>query len=173
LSFHPLRVAAVDAVAADATCVPLEIPPELREAYAFRAGQYVTVRRMIENREERRTYSIVTPPGHGILKLGVRKQAGGRLSGELAQKLRPGELLDTAPPWGDSHRHQRRPRALYVAFGAVIVFTVWRSPPIFWHESPAAALRLSTAIAACREPCSWRKRWRSRIASSSVLPCTS
>jgi ring-1,2-phenylacetyl-CoA epoxidase subunit PaaE len=76
LSFHPLRVAAVDAVAEDATCVTLEVPPELREAYAFRAGQYVTVRRMIENREERRTYSIVTPPGHGILKLGM--QAGRR-----------------------------------------------------------------------------------------------
>lgn len=119
LSFHPLRVAAVDAVAEDATCVTLEVPPELREAYAFRAGQYVTVRRMIENREERRTYSIVTPPGHGILKLGIRKQAGGRMSGELAHKLRPGELLDIGTPMGRFHTAVSADREhSYVAFAA-------------------------------------------------------
>jgi ring-1,2-phenylacetyl-CoA epoxidase subunit PaaE len=119
LSFHPLRVAAVDAVAEDATCVTLEVPPELREAYAFRAGQYVTVRRMIENREERRTYSIVTPPGHGILKLGIRKQAGGRMSGELAHKLRPGELLDIGTPMGRFHTAISADREhSYVAFAA-------------------------------------------------------
>ena len=119
LSFHPLRVAAVDAVADDATCVTLEVPPELRDAYAFRAGQYVTVRRMIENREERRTYSIVTPPGHGILKLGIRKQAGGRMSGELAHKLRPGELLDIGTPMGRFHTAVNADREhSYVAFAA-------------------------------------------------------
>jgi ring-1,2-phenylacetyl-CoA epoxidase subunit PaaE len=119
LSFHPLRVAAVDAVAEDATCVTLEVPPGLREAYAFRAGQYVTVRRMIENREERRTYSIVTPPGHGILKLGIRKQAGGRMSGELAHKLRPGELLDIGTPMGRFHTAISADREhSYVAFAA-------------------------------------------------------
>ena len=119
LSFHPLRVAAVDAVAEDATCVTLEVPPELREAYDFRAGQYVTVRRMIENREERRTYSIVTPPGHGILKLGIRTQAGGRMSGELAHKLRPGELLDIGTPMGRFHTAISTDREhSYVAFAA-------------------------------------------------------
>jgi ring-1,2-phenylacetyl-CoA epoxidase subunit PaaE len=119
LNFHPLRVAAVEAVAEDATCVTVEVPPELRDAYAFRAGQYVTVRRMIENREERRTYSIVTPPGHGVLKLGIRRQAGGRMSGELAHKLRPGELLDIGTPMGRFHTAISAERELsYVAFAA-------------------------------------------------------
>ncbi len=119
LNFHPLRVAAVEAVAEDATCVTVEVPPELREAYAFRAGQYVTVRRMIDDREERRTYSIVTPPGHGVLKLGIRRQAGGRMSGELAHKLRPGELLDIGTPMGRFHTaiSAERERS-YVAFAA-------------------------------------------------------
>ena len=63
LNFHPLKVQSVDRVAEDAACVTVEIPPALREAFAFHAGQYVTVRRMIGDREERRTYSIVTPPG--------------------------------------------------------------------------------------------------------------
>ena len=80
LDFHPLRVAAVERVAEDAACVTVEIPSALRDAFAFHAGQYVTVRRMIEGREERRTYSIVTAPGGTMLKLGIRLQPGGRMS---------------------------------------------------------------------------------------------
>src|SRR6202171_4110845 len=100
LNFHPLKVTAVERVAEDATCVTVEIPATLRDAFAFHAGQYVTVRRAIEGREERRTYSIVTAPGGGALKLGIRLQLGGRMSGELASKLHPGDQLDVGTPMG-------------------------------------------------------------------------
>src|SRR5271168_3827234 len=100
LSFHALKVTAVDRVAEDAACVTVEIPPALRDAFAFHAGQYITVRRTIEGREERRTYSIVTAPGGGVLKLGIRLQTGGRMSGELATALRPGDQLDVGTPMG-------------------------------------------------------------------------
>jgi ring-1,2-phenylacetyl-CoA epoxidase subunit PaaE len=100
LNFHPLKVTAVDRVAEDAACVTVEIPSELRDAFAFHAGQYVTVRRVIDEREERRTYSIVTPPGGGTLKLGIRLQLGGRMSGELATRLRAGDMLDVGTPMG-------------------------------------------------------------------------
>src|ERR1700722_18779545 len=66
LSFHPLKVTAVERTAEDATCVTVEIPAALREAFAHHAGQYVTVRRTINERDERRTYSIVTAPGRVI-----------------------------------------------------------------------------------------------------------
>ncbi|HWX33836.1 MAG TPA: 2Fe-2S iron-sulfur cluster-binding protein [Steroidobacteraceae bacterium] len=95
-----MTVTSVERVAEDAACVSVEIPPALREAYAFHAGQYVTVRRMIAGSEERRTYSIVTPPGGGALKLGIRLQTGGRMSGELGTALRPGDLLDVGTPMG-------------------------------------------------------------------------
>jgi ring-1,2-phenylacetyl-CoA epoxidase subunit PaaE len=51
LEFHPLKVAAVERIAEDAACLTVEIPSALRDAFAFHAGQYVTVRRMIEGRE--------------------------------------------------------------------------------------------------------------------------
>lgn len=66
LSFHPLTVAAIERVAEDAVCISLAVPPALSSAFAFHAGQYVTVRRRIAGREERRTYSIVTAPGGEI-----------------------------------------------------------------------------------------------------------
>ena len=119
LIFHPLKITAVDRVAEDAACVTLEIPSALRDAFAFHAGQYVTVRRLIEGREERRTYSIVTAPGGGVLKLGIRVQPGGRMSGELASRLRPGDSLDVGTPMGRFHTSISAEREhAYVAFAA-------------------------------------------------------
>jgi ring-1,2-phenylacetyl-CoA epoxidase subunit PaaE len=119
LNFHPLRVAGVEPVADDAACVTLEIPAALRDAFTFHAGQYVTVRRMIGGSEQRRTYSIVTPPGGGSLKLGVRVQSGGRMSHELATHLRPGDLLDVGTPLGRFRTSISPEREhAYVAFAA-------------------------------------------------------
>jgi ring-1,2-phenylacetyl-CoA epoxidase subunit PaaE len=119
LNFHPLKVAAVERVAEDAACVTVEIPTALRDAFAHHAGQYVTVRRMIEGREERRTYSIVTAPGGGVLKLGIRVQPGGRMSGELASRLRPGDWLDVGTPMGRFRTSISAEREhAYVAFAA-------------------------------------------------------
>jgi ring-1,2-phenylacetyl-CoA epoxidase subunit PaaE len=119
LEFHSLKVAAVERVAEDAACVIVEIPSALREAFAFHAGQYVTVRRVIEGREERRTYSIVTAPGGGVLKLGIRLQPGGRMSGELASKLRSGDQIDVGTPMGRFRTSISPDREhVYVAFAA-------------------------------------------------------
>jgi len=119
LNFHALEVTAVDRIAEDAVCVRLAVPEALRGRFKHDAGQYVTLRRVIEGREERRTYSIVTPPGAAEICIGVREQAGGRMSRELATRLSPGERLEVGTPTGrfrsavDASRAQR-----YVAFAA-------------------------------------------------------
>src|ERR1700726_2841761 len=119
LNFHPLKVTAVERVAEDATCLTMEIPPALRDAFAFHAGQYVTVRRMVEGREERRTYSIVSAPGGTALKLGIRLQLRGRMSGELVARLRPGDMLDVGTPMGRFRTPISAEREhSYVAFAA-------------------------------------------------------
>ena len=119
LKFHALKVLAVERAAEDAACVTVEVPAALREEFAFHAGQYVTVRRMIGQREERRTYSIVTAPGGSVLKLGIRLHPSGLMSGELGAKLRPGELLDVGTPMGRFRTAISAERAqAYVAFAA-------------------------------------------------------
>jgi ring-1,2-phenylacetyl-CoA epoxidase subunit PaaE len=119
LNFHPLKVTAVERIAEDAACVTLQIPSALRDAYAFHAGQYITVRRMIEGREERRTYSIVTAPGGEVLKLGIRHQVHGRMSGDLAASLRAGDMLEVGTPMGRFRTAiSAERRHSYVAFAA-------------------------------------------------------
>jgi ring-1,2-phenylacetyl-CoA epoxidase subunit PaaE len=119
LTFHPLKVAGVERVAEDAACVTLQIPARLRDAFAHQAGQYVTVRRTINQCDERRTYSIVTAPGSCTLKLGIRLQEGGRMSGELAANLHCGDLLEVGTPMGRFRTAISAEREhCYVAFAA-------------------------------------------------------
>ena len=117
--FHPLKVASVSRVAEDAVCVALEVPSLLEADYAFHAGQYVTVRRRVGVRDERRTYSIVNAPGDKVLKLGVRVHENGLMSRYLATDVRAGDLLDIGTPMGQ-FRTELDPRRLhaYVAFAA-------------------------------------------------------
>ncbi|HEV7356898.1 MAG TPA: 2Fe-2S iron-sulfur cluster-binding protein [Steroidobacteraceae bacterium] len=119
LSFHPLTVTSVERAAEDATCVTVEVPPALRETFAHRAGQYVTVRRTIQDRDERRTYSIVTAPGTNSLRLGIRTQTGGLMSRDLASNLRPGDMLEVGTPMGRFRTDIDPARKFsYVAFAA-------------------------------------------------------
>jgi ring-1,2-phenylacetyl-CoA epoxidase subunit PaaE len=119
LSFHPLKVTSVERVAEDATCVTVDIPAALRDAFTHHAGQYVTVRRKINERDELRTYSIVTAPGGSAIKLGIRLQTGGRMSGDIAVNLRAGDTLDVGTPMGRFRTAIDPKRAFsYVAFAA-------------------------------------------------------
>ncbi|HUX72497.1 MAG TPA: 2Fe-2S iron-sulfur cluster-binding protein [Steroidobacteraceae bacterium] len=118
-AFHPLTVATVERIAEDAVCLTLAIPQALREQFKFAAGQYVPIRRSIGGREEQRTYSIVTAPGGALLRLGVREQSNGRVSRDLAQALRPGDLLDVGRPLGRFRTNLDPARSRsYVAFAA-------------------------------------------------------
>lgn len=117
LKFHPLEITAIERAAEDAVCLTLAVPPALREELSHSAGQYLTVRRTIDGREERRTYSIVTPPGGDSIRLGVRTQPAGRMSRELATALHPGDTLEVGAPGGRFRTAVDPARARrYVAF---------------------------------------------------------
>ncbi|WP_305784578.1 1,2-phenylacetyl-CoA epoxidase subunit PaaE [Symbioplanes lichenis] len=97
--FHPLRVAAVDRLCADAVALSFDVPPELTDRFTFRPGQALTVRHTGAGRDERRTYSICAPAG-GKPRIGVREVPGGLVSSWLVHDVRPGDVVDVAPPTG-------------------------------------------------------------------------
>ncbi|HEX2770838.1 MAG TPA: 1,2-phenylacetyl-CoA epoxidase subunit PaaE [Micromonosporaceae bacterium] len=104
--FHALPVAAVDRLTDDAVAITFDVPAELREAYAFRAGQHLTVRRTDEGtgEEVRRSYSICSTPAdlaeHGRLRIGVKEIPGGAFSRFAATALHAGDAVDVMPPLG-------------------------------------------------------------------------
>jgi ring-1,2-phenylacetyl-CoA epoxidase subunit PaaE len=98
-AFRPLAVAAVRRLTGDSAEVTFAVPPELAVEYAFRPGQSITLRRVLDGREERRSYSICAGAGEP-LRIGVREVAGGLFSGWLVRQVRPGDLVDVLPPTG-------------------------------------------------------------------------
>ncbi len=98
-AFHELRVARVEALCDDAAAVTFDVPEDLRETFAFDAGQSLTLRRVVGGREERRSYSICAPTG-AAPRVGVREIPGGLFSSWLVRELRPGDTVEVQPPTG-------------------------------------------------------------------------
>jgi ring-1,2-phenylacetyl-CoA epoxidase subunit PaaE len=97
--FHTLRVAGVERLCDDAVAVTFEVPEHLRSAFAFRPGQYLTLRTVRDGVEERRSYSICAPAG-AAPRVGVRRVTGGLFSEWLVDRLVAGDELEVAPPSG-------------------------------------------------------------------------
>ncbi|MCW2782927.1 MAG: paaE [Marmoricola sp.] len=98
-TFHPLVVARVEQLTDDSSAVTFAVPEDLRSDYAFQPGQSVTIRRELGGRDERRTYSICAPVC-GDLRIGVRRVAGGAISGWLTAEVRAGDVVDVQSPTG-------------------------------------------------------------------------
>ena len=125
-AFHPLTVASVERLCADAVAVTFAVPDQLRDAYAFRPGQSLTVRRMIEGpggagpTEQRRTYSICAAVGEPP-RIGVREIPDGAFSRWLVREVRPGDRIEVATPTGSFCADPSTPgRHLCIAAGSGI-----------------------------------------------------
>lgn len=98
--FHPLRIAALRRETEDAVSLAFDIPASLRETFAFRPGQYLTLRTTRDGEDIRRAYSICAGLDDGALRVAVKHVPGGRFSAHANTALRPGDTLDVMPPEG-------------------------------------------------------------------------
>ncbi|MDT0275206.1 1,2-phenylacetyl-CoA epoxidase subunit PaaE [Blastococcus goldschmidtiae] len=97
--FHPLTVAKVEKLTDDAVAVTFDVPDDLVEDYRFKPGQALTLRRVVGDRDERRSYSICAPMG-AQPRVGVREVPGGFFSSYLVHQVQPGDTVDVLPPSG-------------------------------------------------------------------------
>jgi ring-1,2-phenylacetyl-CoA epoxidase subunit PaaE len=97
--FHTLTVADVTPLCDDAVAVTFDVPPELAADYDFRPGQSLTLRRTVDGRDERRSYSICAPAG-AKPRIGVREVPDGLFSRWLVHDVRPGDAIEVATPTG-------------------------------------------------------------------------
>jgi ring-1,2-phenylacetyl-CoA epoxidase subunit PaaE len=117
IDFHKLRVAEVKRETPDAVSVRFELPEHLRETFAFKAGQHLTFRRDVDGEEVRRNYSVCVSPSEGVLKIGVKKIAGGVFSGWVNDELKAGDELEVMAPHGSfCWNFDAKARREYVAF---------------------------------------------------------
>ena len=97
--FRRLTVAQKDQLCDDAVAITFDVPADVAPEFHFRAGQWLTVRRILDGRDERRSYSICAPEG-APARIGVREVADGAVSGWLVRDIRPGDQIEVQPPSG-------------------------------------------------------------------------
>ncbi|NUR10264.1 MAG: ferredoxin--NADP reductase, partial [Bradyrhizobium sp.] len=98
--FHALKVAEIVPETADANSIRFEIPAELRDDFAFKAGQHLTLRATINGEEIRRNYSLCTAPADGDWMVTVKRIGGGLFSNWVGDKLKPGDTVEVMVPHG-------------------------------------------------------------------------
>lgn len=103
---HPLEVAAVDRLTDDAVAITFAVPPELREVFAFRPGQHLTLRHVLDGPDGmdgidlRRTYSVCASARSGPLRVAVKRLEGGAFSTWACKELQVGDVVEVLPPAG-------------------------------------------------------------------------
>ncbi|HUP67614.1 MAG TPA: 2Fe-2S iron-sulfur cluster-binding protein [Sphingomicrobium sp.] len=98
--FHALRVAEIVAETADANSIRFDIPAELRDRFAFKAGQHLTLRATLNGEEVRRNYSLCTAPDSDDWLVTVKRIGGGLFSNWVGDQLKAGDTIDVMPPHG-------------------------------------------------------------------------
>ncbi len=97
--FYPLGIADVQHDSAGAVVLSFAVPNDLREAYRFVPGQYLTLRATIAGQDLRRAYSICSAPDEPSLRVGIKQLEGGLFS-TWATSLQPGNTLSVMTPEG-------------------------------------------------------------------------
>ncbi len=101
--FHALSIAQIAPEAAGAVAITFDVPPALRNTFAFQPGQFLTLRQRINGTEQRRSYSICSPRSalsRGELRVAIKPVEGGVFSNWAAKELQAGDTLDAMPPEG-------------------------------------------------------------------------
>jgi len=99
-SFHQLKVKNIQREAKKAISVVFEVPENLKASYLFKAGQYITLKTIINGHEIRRDYSICSSPQSGELKIAIKEVKDGTFSAYANNQLKIGDILEIAPPKG-------------------------------------------------------------------------
>ena len=98
--FYPLTVAKVKHETRDAIAVTFDVPDELKDAFAYKQGQHLTLRAMIDGEDVRRSYSICSAVQDKALRVAIKRCAGGLFSNWANEQLLPGVTLEVMPPMG-------------------------------------------------------------------------
>ncbi len=99
-TFHKLSIKNYIQETANAVSLIFDIPEHLKDNFSFKAGQYVTLKTTIEDKEIRRSYSICSSPNSGELKVAIKRVENGIFSTYAISSLKTGDVIEVHEPEG-------------------------------------------------------------------------
>lgn len=95
----------------------VDVPEELRDDFAYDAGQYLTLEADIGGEAVRRSYSLCSAPSDGVWRVAIKEVPGGKFSTYANRVLTAGDTLDVMLPRGNFRLAQGASQH-YVGFAA-------------------------------------------------------
>lgn len=99
-AFYPLVIKAIERQTDKSISISFVVPETLKETFSFKAGQYITLKTIIEGQEVRRDYSLCVSPKSGELKVAIKEVKDGTFSAFANNTLKVGDTLEVASPKG-------------------------------------------------------------------------
>ena len=99
-SFHKLSIKNIKRETSKAISISFNVPENLKDTFTFKAGQYITLKTILDGHEIRRDYSLCSSPKSGELKVAVKEVKDGTFSAYANNQLKVGDTLEVAPPKG-------------------------------------------------------------------------
>jgi ring-1,2-phenylacetyl-CoA epoxidase subunit PaaE len=120
--FHKLKIKTIKKETTDCVSVVFEVPAELSSTFIYKEGQNLTIKKLINGEEVRRSYSICSAPFENKLKIAIKKINGGLFSTFANDVLKSGEVLNVMPPTGNftTKHNEDQPQYLGIAAGSGI-----------------------------------------------------
>ncbi len=99
--FHKVKITDVYKETKDTVVVTFDIPENLHEAFKFIQGQHLTLRKIINGEDIRRTYSLCTSPFDNEWKVAIKQIPGGAFSTFANTQLKAGDDIEIMEPSGN------------------------------------------------------------------------
>lgn len=117
--FYTLKVREVIQETDDTVSLIFEVPGDLKETFQYKQGQYLTLKFVVNGKEERRSYSMCSSPVEDHLAVTVKRLPGGLISNHINDKIKAGAEIEVMPPDGRFFTNLNPDqRKTYYLFGA-------------------------------------------------------
>ena len=139
-TFYPLIVSDIRKETPRCVSIAFEVPNEYKDAFSFKPGQYVVVKKEKGGETLRRSYSICAGPHEDELRIAVKHVQQGRFSTYANQELQVGDVLEVMPPSGrftTSIHPKNNRRILFIAAGSGITPIISLIKTVL-HQEPAS-----------------------------------
>jgi ring-1,2-phenylacetyl-CoA epoxidase subunit PaaE len=98
--FHTLKIQSIVRQTEKAVSITFDVPTNLSAEFNFKAGQYITLKAVINETEIRRDYSLSSSPKSGDLTVTIKEIEGGVFSTYANKSLNIGDSLEVGMPNG-------------------------------------------------------------------------
>ncbi len=98
--FQSLTIKNIQKETSSSVSIEFDVPSENLNDYAFKAGQFLTLKADLDGEDIRRSYSICSSPKSGELKVVVKQIPNGKFSTYANTQLKVGDKIEVAKPSG-------------------------------------------------------------------------